>query len=243
MDELPVVKITESVKLPKEDPPQESPTFVEAPKVEAEVTAEVVEVVKADPDEEKMRNQFATFKAQKIVESSGFSYHQGDTKTPIPLEFQEIEDSDSYVKIKIKPADSASKPKADELGRQLQAFMNVEIKSIARKTFDMHVYFLKYRRLEQRDKDALEALRKTSLAGNICFIFVDETFERMKKVIEKLKSLSLLPPGAIFFPWEDTFTDDQKKAIVGLTVSAKFEDMTQSMRSISRVLIPAIKKK
>lgn len=242
MEELPLVKITESIKQEKiqEVEPVE-PTSAEKPSQPEEKADPEVAPKEDEAHEGKLREQFATFRAQKDVEPTTFSYHQGDHKKPVPLAFQEIE-NDSFVRIRIKAPDAISREKADELARQIHAYMNVDIKNFSRKVFEVHVYFLKYRRLERRDKEALEALRKVALAGGMCFIFVDEQFDRMSKPIEKLRAQSLLPPGAIFLPWEDTFTDDQKKAVVGLTVSAKFQDVTKSARYIDRVLIPSLRK-
>jgi hypothetical protein len=189
-----------------------------------------------DPNVQKLADQLATFRADVKAESSSFSYHQAGVSKVISLAFQEIEDAQTKVRLKLKAVETESKKKVKELNKVISTHWNVDIGR--RNTFEAFVYFLKYRRLESRDKDALNKLRVELSRGGICFIFVDAVFESIPKVIKKLKDLGHLPGGAIFFPWGDKITDEQKKAMIGLTMSAKFEDMTESRRTITRVLIP-----
>jgi len=200
----------------------------------------------AEVDERKLETQLSTFRLKKEIKTKpGFHYHGSDEKGPTPLHFEEIE-NESFVRMKLRAVDDVSKPKVDELFKMIRAGWNVEgAPRITRKrgaVFESWVYFLKYRRLEQRDRECLELVRQISLKGGVCFIFVDETFARMDKVKANLSKANLLPPGVVLLPWEEHISADQKKCIMGLTVAAKFEDMTQSMRSVSRVLIPGTRK-
>lgn len=255
---IPVVPITESVKLKVEAVAallQDSGAKANSSAVAlADQTVEVPELAKlevpsdVDPVEAKIAEQLATFRATPPAASPKvplFEYHQGGLRSPVNLEFQEFEDPNSFIHIKLKTVESISKAKVKELGRLIEQAWGgaVNIDKRRKKGFEAHIYFLKYRRLEARDKKALEELRKVALNRGLCFIFVDEVFGRMHKVTAKLQEHSLLPPGAIFLPWQQDFHVDQLKALVGLTVSARFEDMTKSMRSINRVLIPPLPKK
>ena len=241
VQDLPEVKITESMQAKKaeevapEGGEEKPATMVEAAEGEGE-----------DVGEKQLRDQLATFiQSPQVKKSSGFSYHNSDSKsTTIPLDFEEIEGENKFIRIKMVAPDAISKVKVDELSKLIHAGWKVEGPSRipGRQCYECRVYFLKYRRLEQRDKDALEALRVASMKGIPCFIFVDEVFERMGKAMNSLARANLLPPSAVFLPWEDTFSQDQKRAVMGLTVSAKFEDVTKSMRHITRVLIPLSKK-
>ncbi len=139
---------------------EETSTFVETP-IFAKVPG-----TDEDPQIANLANQLATFRASppKIgALASEFQYHQGNQKKPISLEFEEINDTKTTLRLRLRSADSGSDPKVEELAKLIKNGWNVEIKGRGFKAFDKafeaHVYFLKYRRLEKRDIDALEKLR------------------------------------------------------------------------------------
>jgi len=238
VQDLPEVKITESMQAKKAEddvPAVEVPPAIIAP----------VEGEGEDAGEKQLRDQLATFIQQPLKKSSNFSYHNSDSKNvTIPLDFEEIEGENKFIRIKMVASDAVSKVKVDELSKLIHSGWMVEGPSRipGRQCYECRVYFLKYRRLEQRDRDALEGLRAASMKGVPCFVFVDEVFDRMGKAMNSLAKANLLPPNTVFLPWEDTFSQDQKRTVMGLTVSAKFQDETKSMRQITRVLIPLAKK-
>jgi hypothetical protein len=238
----PLAALTKTVPLatlaPSVAPTEETSTFVETP-----IFTDLKE--KDDPQILSIANQLATFRAAPPKASSSapeFQYHQGDQRKPISLEFEEIEDHKTTLRLRLRSAESGSDPKVEELAKLITNGWNVEIKPRGFKAFEAHVYFLKYRRLEKRDMEALEKLRAASVKGHPCFIFVDEVAGKMDKVIKKLTTQGRNPPGAVFLPWGESITENQLKAVMGLTLSAKFEDVTKSFRSISRVLIPSKRK-
>lgn len=253
LNAIPVVAITESIKVkPAAPTPEELAKTMEAV---ATPLPEVVETkldIPADAElvEVKIAEQLATFRAAPAtppaVSAPLFQYHQGGMKAPVNLEFQEFDDPSSHIHIKLRSVEKTSKDKIKELGKIIQqtwdGAVNIDGKFQRKKGFEAFVYFLKYRRLEARDKSALEELRKVAMNRGVCFIFVDEVFKKMHHVATKLQEHGLLPPGAILLPWHPNFTIEQLKTLIGLTVSARFEDMTKSMRSINRVLIPPLPK-
>lgn len=254
INDIPEVAITESSKLPKPT----APVVPSSPEKEASVEfiplSTPLEIPQdADENEKKLAEQLRTFRESppspvdvRVTPTiPTFQYHQGAIKKPVSLEFQEYEDPESYICLKMVSVDKESDAKVDELYKLIRNKWGNSIQepSIRRRGgFEGYFYFLKYSHLEKRDIDALEKLRKFSSRRCVCFIFVDEEFKHMHRVVRKLQERSLIPPGAIFLPWLDTFTDGQLKAIVGLMASAKFEDMTKSMRITNRVLIPPLLK-
>ena len=245
----------------KDGPSTKESTPVEIPLVAPDVAvapggAGAVEPLEADPVEAKIAEQLRTFRESPPVVApppgvSGsspaiFQYHQGGMRKPINLEFQEFDDEDSWIFLNLRAADKGSKEKVSELAKIIQNKWGnkIQVNSIRqrKKGFVAHFYFLKYSHLEKRDVAALRKLQDVALKKGVCFLFVDEDFKNMHRVTKKLQDQSLLPPGVILLPWLQDFTDDQLKSIVGLAVSAKFEDMTKSMRTINRVLIPPLKK-
>jgi len=255
---IPVVPITESmkVKTASASAPVAAPTPEELAKTMEAVAVPLPEPklevpADAEPVEVKIAEQLATFRAAPaavpVAAAPLFQYHQGGMKAPVNLEFQEFDDPSSHIHIKLRSVEKTSKDKIKELGKIIQqtwdGAVNIDGKFQRKKGFEAFVYFLKYRRLETRDRNALDELRKVALNRGVCFIFVDEVFNKINKVATKLQSHGLLPPGAILLPWHQDFSLDQLKTLIGLTVSARFEDMTKSMRSINRVLIPPLPKK
>lgn len=264
LNDIPEVVITESVKVAKMavEPPKVGTDAPKGTSLERETTP--VEILPLDGDpgevvdekvEAKIAEQLKTFRESPPVSIppigvSGsspaiFQYHQGGLRKPINLEFQEFEDPASWIYLKLRAADKSTKEKVSELAKIIQNKWGsaVQVNSVRQrnKGFTAHLYFLKYSHLERRDVLALKKLQDVAMKKGICFLFVDEEFKNMSRVTKKLQDQALLPPGVILLPWLQDFTDDQLKAIVGLTVSAKFEDMTKSMRTINRVLIPPLR--
>lgn len=269
LHDIPEVAITESTKLPKvpsdkidaPKPEKDGPSTKESVPVEIPLVSPggpdlVAEPLEADPVEAKIAEQLRTFREAPPVVTpppgvSGsspaiFQYHQGGMRKPINLEFQEFDDEESWIFLNLRAADKGSKEKVSELAKIIQNKWGnkIQVNSIRqrKKGFVAHFYFLKYSHLEKRDIAALRKLQDVASKKGVCFLFVDEDFKNMHRVTKKLQDQSLLPPGVILLPWLQDFTDDQLKSIVGLAVSAKFEDMTKSMRTINRVLIPPLKK-
>lgn len=99
------------------------------------------------------------------------------------------------------------------------------------------VYFLKYRHLQDHDLEALERIRKQSLLGNACFVFVDATREEMAEPIKKL-SKGILPYNVVLLPWESQMSLATRRAVVGLAVSLITEDHTTSQKAVTKARIP-----
>lgn len=192
--------------------------------------------------EKDFKEAYETMRATPVAITSikNFQYHQQGVKNSLPLIFEEAGVT-ARVRIHIEGAEKHSEEKVKELIKTITSRWETVFKSRGALGKAM-IYFLKYRRLETRDRKALERMKDFARKGNTCFIFADTSFEHIPKVMRKLQEIDLLPQGCVFFPWEPTITEDQKKAIMGLVLSSKFEDQTQSRRTVTRVLIPSSRK-
>lgn len=266
LKDIPEVAITESTKLPKApsdkiDTPKPGnvdpiPLLTSSVKESTPVEIPLDLPQELEAADAKIAEQLKTFRESPpvVLPPAGvsgsspaiFQYHQGGMRNPVNLEFQEFEDEDSWISLTLRAADKGSKEKVAEMSKIMQNKwgnkIQINSKRQRKKGFVAHFYFLKYSHLEKRDIAALKKLQEVALKKGVCFLFVDEDFKNMHRVTKKLQERSLLPTGVILLPWLQDFLEDQLKAIVGLAVSAKFEDMTKSMRTINRVLIPPLKK-
>lgn len=100
-----------------------------------------------------------------------------------------------------------------------------------------YVYFLKYRHLQDHDLEALERIRKQSLRGDACFVFVDATAEEMAEPITKLAK-GVLPLNVVLLPWESQMSEATRRVVIGLAVSLITEDQTSSQRVVTKARVP-----
>jgi hypothetical protein len=212
--------------LPTPEVPATEPAKLEASPVPAE------KMVKPPKAGKKRRDLPETLKVSGEVEEIVSYYSTGNNK-PVELSFQDLPtETESILCL---AGTKSSSQKAKELEKVLSQTYMVKIGSKGAKAA---VMWLKYRHLLPDEMREMESLRKASIEGGTCFVFVDSKPHNIpKKVMPKLQQW--LPANIVILPWESQMSESTRKIILGLTLARMNQDITESSRTTTFAKIPA----